>query len=133
METVTKIQTALGELVAAMSNKGVIKPRAQLHIDNGGSFTIHFDAAYDTKPFGRNNYFILFGETPVEVIDKARAYIDAMPPPEEAVQNEYLSRVASAIDYATEHSLPDKYVAPLRGLLTATHEQRAALQDNGEE
>lgn len=129
MNTVEEIQTALGELVAAMSDKGVITPRAQLHIDSGGRFNIHADAAYDTKPFGRENYFVFFGDTPAEVIDVARAYIAALPSPEEAVQREYLTRVASAIDYGTEHSMPDEYVAPLRGVSTAMTSNLLSKED----
>ena len=61
-------------------------------------------------------------DTPEAAIASAFEKIDALPSPEDAVKHEYLTRVASAIDYATENSLPDEYVAPLRGVSTAMTE-----------
>lgn len=117
--TIEEIQTALAELVAAMVEKRVITPRAIMHVPNSGRFAIHCDCTYTQKPFDGQNYFVEHGDTIAECIDKARAYIAALPSPEEAVTREYLTRVASAIDYATENSIADEYVTPLRGVTCA--------------
>jgi hypothetical protein len=117
--TIEEIQSALAELVAAMVEKRVITPRAQMHIPDSGRFAIHCCCSYAHKPFNLKNYFVEHGDTIAECIDKARAYIAALPSPEEAVTREYLSRVASAIDYARENSIADEYVQPLRGVTCA--------------
>lgn len=116
---IEEIQTALNELVAAMTEKSVITPRAQIHIPDSGNFAIHCDCSYEQKPFDGRGYFVEHSDTVAGCIDKARAYIAAMPSPEEAVTREYLNRVASAIDYAHENSIADEYVQPLRGVTCA--------------
>lgn len=117
--TIEEIQTALAELVAAMVEKRVLTPRAQIHIPDSGRFAIHCDCNYDQKPFNFRNYFVEHGDTIAECIDKARAYIAALPDPEEAVARGYIVKVADAIDYATKHSIADEYVQPLRGATCA--------------
>jgi hypothetical protein len=61
------------------------------------------------------------GETRVskELTDKMRA---KLPSPEETVTREYLNRVSRAVDYATENSIADEYVTPLRGVTCAMTE-----------
>ena len=73
-------------------------------------------------------------DTPEQAFASVFAKIEALPSPEDAVKHEYLTRVASAIDYATENALPEEYVAPLRGVSTAmtenllTHRKAEAAQ-----
>lgn len=61
-------------------------------------------------------------DTPEQAFASVFAKIEELPSPEDAVKHEYLTRVASAIDYATENALPEEYVAPLRGVSTAMTE-----------
>lgn len=61
-------------------------------------------------------------DTPEEAFASVFVKIADMPSPEEAVTREYLSRVASAIDYAAENSIADDYVTPLRGVTCAMTE-----------
>ena len=67
----------------------------------------------------RNRFGGERADTPEQAFSSVFSEIAALPSPEEAVTREYLTRVASAVDYATEHSLPDEYVAPLRGVTCA--------------
>ena len=53
----------------------------------------------------------------------ARAYIAARPDPDCNVMRTYLAKLADAVDYATEHSIADEFVDPVR--LT-----RKAMSDN---
>ncbi len=128
--TIEEIQTALGELVSAMVEKRVITPRAQMHVPDSGRFAVHCDCNYAHKFFDGKNYFVEHDETPSVAIDKARAYIASLPSPEEAVTREYLTRVASAIDYATENSIADEYVTPLRGVTCAMTENLLTKEPN---
>lgn len=82
--TIEEIQTALAELVAAMVEKRVLTPSAQIHIPDSGRFAIHCDCSYAQNPFDGQNYFVKHGDTVAECIDKARAYIAALPSPKEA-------------------------------------------------
>ena len=56
---------------------------------------------------------------PDGLITQAKEFIASLPDAAEAVQTEYLRRVGHAVDYATENALPEKYVAPLRGVTCA--------------
>ena len=122
MNTIKEIQDALDALIAEMVEKQIVTPRAQIQVLSDGRFAIHCDCKYDRKIFGGKNYFVECDETAAKCFDKARAYIAALPDPEEAVTREYLTRVASAIDYATKNSIDDKYVTPLRGVTCAMTE-----------
>ena len=128
--TIEEIQAALGELVAAMVENRVITPRAQIHLPDSGKFAIHCDCSYAQEPFDRKNYFVEHGDTIAECIDKARAYIAALPSPEESVTREYLGKVAAAIDFATEHSIADEYVTPLRGVTCAMTDNLLTKEPN---
>jgi len=88
--------------------------------------------AYGTTPFWGKEYKVVFDASLADCIAKAHAYIADLPSPEDQVTREYLSRIAKAVDYATEHSLPDEYVTPLRNVSCAmtdnlmTHTKEAA-------
>ena len=114
----TELQAEMAEFEAAMSEKGIATPEASISIKSYG-VTILFRGPYDTFPFGGERYHIIFSETASDCIAKAHAYIADLPSPEDQVTREYLSRIAKAVDYATEHSLPDEYVTPLRNVSCA--------------
>lgn len=129
---IEEIQTALGELVAAMVEKGVIRPNAEFKIKIGANFYVCLWCAHETRQFDGEYLKAFSVGTPAEGIDKARAYIAALPSPEEAVTREYLTRVASAIDYATENSIADEYVTPLRGVTCAMTENLLTKENSNE-
>ena len=129
--TIEEIQTALAELVAAMVEKGVPAPKVDCTIKpHGENPCVYMSAKYKWTGFEGDNSMFCYAETVPECIDKARAYIAALPSPEEAVTREYLTRVASAIDYATEHSIADEYVNPLRGVSCAMTENLLTKEPN---
>lgn len=117
--TIEEIQTELRALEAMMLDKGVVTPTAEFTIRGPSRFLAHLRANYGTKPFDGEYYKIIYGDTPAEALIEARDYIASLPSPEEAVTREYLTKVSVAIDYATEHSIDDEYVAPLRGVTCA--------------
>jgi len=118
---ITELQAEMAGLEAAMSNQGIVTPAATASVKKSG-FTIHMRSAYETTPFDGKDYKVIFGENLDECIAKAHAYIADLPSPEDQVTREYLSRIAKAVDYATENALPEEYVAPLRGISTAMTE-----------
>lgn len=128
--TIEEIQTALGELVAAMVEKGVIRPSAEFKIKSGSNFYVYLWSGHEAKSFYGEYMKVFSDDTPAEAIDNACAYIAALPSPEEAVTREYLTRVASAIDYATENSIADEYVTPLRTVTCAMTENLLTKETN---
>ena len=69
-------------------------------------------------------------DTPEEAFASVFKAIAALPSPEETVTREYLSRVASAIDFATENSIADEYVTPLRGVTCAMTDNLLTKEPN---
>ena len=69
-------------------------------------------------------------DTPEKAFASVFKAIAALPCPDEAVTREYLTRVASAIDYATENSIADEYVTPLRGVTCAMTENLLTKDNN---
>lgn len=124
MTKVKEIQTALTEMEAAMVEKGIKTPAAEMQIRANQKCNIHGGCGYSGgAPFDGDNYFIEFGDTPADAIAKAFAYIAAMPSPDEAGVQEYMRDVAKAIDTGKRHNIADEYVAPLRVV-------KAAMTDN---
>lgn len=120
MRTVTEIEKALDALVAKMTEKGVPLPDASVTIKaQGGEPYVYLSSQYRSNTFGKDCTEICRGTTVAGAFKQAHKVIDALPSPEEAVTREYLTRVASAVDYATEHSIDDEYVAPLRSVTCA--------------
>jgi len=115
---ITELKSEMAALEAEMSEKAIKAPQAQITIGHSKA-SIHIDAHYNGRPFNGEQYKIFFAASASDCIAAARAYIAAIPSPKEAVTREYLTRVASAIDYATEHSIAEEYVAPLRGVSCA--------------
>ena len=111
--TLEEIQTAIDELAKALGEKGQTA---------NASYEINSDKGADLWLKMNGNYQCFHGDTPAEAIEEARTFIVALPDPEEAVTREYLTRVASAVDYATENSIADEYVTPLRGVTCAMTE-----------
>ena len=119
---ITTIQEA-NELCDTLANlmveKGVKSPTAAINLKSGDQSHVHIRSDWSTKPFNGKDYHIFSEGTLGDQIEAAAAYINALMSPEEVVSHEYLRRVSSAIDYATEHSIDDKHVAPLRGVSKA--------------
>ena len=115
--TTEQIQAALAELVTAMMGKGIVTPSAQLWISAHFPLTVYLKAGDDC--FERDNFKFINAETDNEVFAAARAYIDAMPSPEQAIITRHMGLLAAVVDHGREHSLPDEYVVPAQVALQA--------------
>lgn len=130
MNTIVEIEKALDLLVAKMADKGVSRPDAHLTVKAGGERPyVYLASAVKSKTFNGSYSKICYGATVATAFKQAHEVIDALPNPEDAVTHEYLSRVASAVDYATEHSIDEEYVAPLRGVTCAMTENLLTKQE----
>lgn len=116
MNAVKEISQALVAIESELVEKLDAQPKMHISLAVGqsGDCWIHI--------YGSQNYDAIHlakGGTFAECISDARAYIAALPDPDERVSREYLSKVADAIDFGTKHSIDDKYVTPLRGVTKA--------------
>jgi len=120
---ITEIQTELAALVVQMTEKGVVTPSAEFDIRCNGRFSVYLTSNYKAPAFGPDgNSKFIHGDTAPETLEKTRDYIAALPSSEETQTREYLTMVASAIDYAAENGIADEYVTPLRGVTCAMTE-----------
>jgi len=113
---ITEIQTELSKLIVLMTEKGLVSPEADITVSANSKAYLYLSNV--SKVFeGSQSKFIHGGIE--EVLEKALEVINNLPSPEESVTREYLSKVAAAVDYATENSIADEYVNPLRGVSCA--------------
>jgi len=117
------IRAEIDALVAEMLDKGVIKPEAEVDIYQD-SFSVWIKSLYDQEPFEGDSMKLFY------TFEAAHEYIAKLPSPEDMVTKEYLTRVASAVDYATENSIADEYVTPLRNVTCAMTENREPRTEN---
>jgi len=113
---ITEIQTELNKLVVLMTEKGLVSPDADLSVPANRKSYLYLTNV--NRVFEGSNSLFIRG-TIEEMLEKALEVINNLPSPEEAVTREYLSKVAAAVDYATENSIADEYVNPLRGVSCA--------------
>ena len=115
---ITELKSEMIALESAMVEKGIVTPSAKATIGIVSDYVV-IRADYRTKPFDGEDSQMFSAMSLADCIAGARRYIDALPSPYESVTREYLKRVASAVDYATENSIADEYVTPLRGVSCA--------------
>ena len=122
--TYDEIRAAMGELVKEMMAKGVKRPTAGLEIKNGSCDQVNLWCDSGNKIFEGDYLRIVYGQSPIEAIAAARAYIAALPDPATEGERKFTRKLAEAVDIATEYALPDAVVAPVK---TAIREVNAAL------
>ena len=118
--TTEQIQAALAELVTAMIGKGVVTPSAQIWISAHEPLTVYIKAG--DRSFNGHDFKFIKAETDNEVFATARAYIDAMPSPEQTIITRHMGLLAAVVEHGREHSLPDEYVTPAQVALQAMTE-----------
>ena len=124
--TTEQIQAALAELVTAMMGKGVVTPEAQLWINAHGPMNAYIKARGNS--FNGNDFKFISAETDAEAIANARAYIDAMPSPEQAAITRHMGLLAAVVEHGREHNLPDEYVVPAQVALQAMTDNLLTVQ-----
>lgn len=111
--TIEEIQAELNKMPAALSAAGWVRPEAQLTITANGQMNVYLNAS-------SGNYTFQRGDHPAECIDKAWAYIRALPDPQVTILATYSKKLADAIDYGHENNVPAKLVDPVRRAQKAT-------------
>lgn len=123
--TLEEIQTELDALAAAMTDRGVVRPKAEFDIIAGESQRIMLNCAPGEGLLinGDNYYIFIRADTPAEMFAKAREHIAALPDLDEVERREFLSKVSDAAEHGRKIGLDhDTYIAPLRGVAQAVSE-----------
>jgi hypothetical protein len=112
--TIEEIQAELNKMPAALSAAGWTNPRAHLDIRANERMYVYLN--------GNNLHAMEFhyGETAAECIEKAWAFIRALPDPQTVILSTYSKKLADAIDYGHENNVPAKLVDPVRRAQKAT-------------
>ena len=110
-----EMKAALDRANAALVDRIGKQPymRLDLTLFDNGAWVVggaYFDDSMRNRFAGERR------DTPEEAFASVFKAIAALSSPEEAVTREYLGKVAAAIDFATENSIADEYVTPLRGV-----------------
>jgi len=102
-----------------MVAKGIPEPDASICFRTDERQYLSLRAQFLSRALEGKDSKLCFGTYFSGCVKEAMKFIDALPDPQEAVTRKYLSRVAAAVDFATENSIADEYVAPLRGVTCA--------------
>ena len=110
--TLEEIKSALAKIVVDMCNHGFIRPDADFTVKANADFSLCLQAA--EQGFGNSSYKWIYGDTPNKCIDQAVAFIVSLPSPQIAVMQNYLGKLADAVDYGHANNVPAEYVDPVR-------------------
>lgn len=122
MNTIKEIKDAIQQLEAAMSEKGIKTPTAQLNIESGRDF-LFVRADHKDKVFDGDYSKIFYGDDVAYCFSKAFAYIAALPDPEAAAVRAFQRNLADVIDEGNGLNMPNEVMGPL-------HAGSQALSDN---
>lgn len=114
MTTMTEIRTSLAALEELMGEKGIVTPTTDYTVKSSGREYVYLSAKYESKPFDGKDFIIIRGNSEVEVIDAAFAYIRAMPEPAQAAKQAWQKSLGKVIDEGHALNLPDEVMQPLR-------------------
>jgi len=107
MMNVEQIQERLAALVAAMMDKGLSRPRADLTLAANSAPAVYISSPDLTS--GQFNH----GDTVEQCFVNAEKIISAMPKPQDVKMHLHMKRVADCIDKGREDGIDDAYIAPL--------------------
>lgn len=124
------IQKRVDELCAAMLAKGMVTPRAALHIECNAQPGVYMRWTDKSEQFGSATEWIC-ADTVSEAFDKATKFISARPSAEQARLNEFMRALGKAIDLGNQYGIDAEYLNPLTASMkklseNAITDQRAA-------
>lgn len=111
METNT-IQTRLNVLAKAMMAKGLRNPDPKFYLRANAE--PHVYLSWDNVQDRFNNRYEFFtGSGIAAILDKADAFVAALPSPDETRLNEFMAALGSAIDLGRQNNIEVEFVNPL--------------------
>jgi hypothetical protein len=113
--TYDEIKTALAEIVPMMAEKGLRLPEAGASINADGTSWVIISHAKTPSSFyaDERKYFTIETTIPAAIAE-ARAWVEALPTPENKAMTDYMGLLATAIDFGHENNIPAEYVDPVR-------------------
>jgi hypothetical protein len=131
---IQEIQARLDRMAVAMGEKGIKTPEARLSVESGDDsprlYLCKADPKYSSGRITTIFQYIRDGAL-AEKLDAADAIIAALPSPEEARRNEFMSALGKVIDLGRENGIDLEYLNPLSATMkrlseNALTDQRAA-------
>ncbi|MGB1215968.1 MAG: hypothetical protein ACPG4X_21555 [Pikeienuella sp.] len=114
--TLNEIQKEIDQLCKMASDKGVVRAEVKFWLEANGNMKCSVWGNHPDIDGGLEQFD---GDNADELLAQVCGVIRDLCSPEEIETREFLKKVSDAIDYGHEHSLDDKYVAPLRGVTKA--------------
>lgn len=124
------IQKRVDELCAAMLAKGMVTPKAELHIESNTQPGVYMRWTDKSEQFERATKWIC-ADTVSEAFDEATKFISARPSAEQVRLNEFMRVLGKAIDIGNQYGIDAEYLNPLAASMkklseNAITDQRAA-------
>lgn len=113
--TIEEIKAALDKLTAAMLEKGITAPSAELTLrGHGEKHYVSLMCRVAAREFEGEWLKQFHSETVADALAAASAYIAARPTPETAAMHEYMRRLGKAVDFGVANGIAAEYVDPVR-------------------
>lgn len=106
------IKTELNALSQLLLDKGCVAPDIQFHVRSNADFRGEVDY-YPDDNYTNFQTFYFHGDDEGEVLKKMRQHIYALPSTAERQRNEYLKKLASAVEYGKKIGLDEHFINPL--------------------
>lgn len=117
--TPEEIQAEVDRLCSAMLAKGLTKPKVQVDIESGKlNFCLFLNWTVAThKPehsYGNSKYEFFREGTVAGAVEKASAYIEALPGREETQMRQFLEAVSAAVEVGRQNGIDANLLNPLQ-------------------
>jgi hypothetical protein len=111
IKTIEDIHAALDGIAAAMTDKGILDPRPDVELKQGGRITGWIHAR---GPIGGYVSGSFYGDNATTILADMLAHVVALKSKEEEAVATWQKDVAKVIDDGHDLNLPDNVMAPLR-------------------
>ena len=111
IKTIADINAALNGIASAMTEKGILEPRANIHFYQGGRVQGFLHAS---SPIGGRHCVSFYGYYATDILADMLAHVVALKSAEDEAVMAWQKDVAKVIDDGHDLNLPNNVMAPLR-------------------
>jgi len=126
--TIAEVQRDVDRIAGLMLAKGLIKPFCGFDVKSNQASAMFANwLPIGASPYSGNVYEWFKGETVVEMIAAADAWVNALPTPQERAHADFTKLIATALEFGKAHGFDDVLVNPLAEAMKRLSEN--ALED----
>jgi hypothetical protein len=112
--TVAGIYAAINPLPAALSKKGKVNPSVELQIEANARMEIVMRfKKYGAVSEWDNEYHLFSGDSFAQCLEKAKAFVTALPSAEQAKLHGFMDKLGKLIDVGKSEGIAIDYLNPL--------------------